>query len=82
VRDFAVPTGVVAVLIDPTTGKLATPECPETQREYFIQGTQPGELCEEHGSTLLTYHNDDLGPRHPHKRKHKRKWWEKLKFWD
>ena len=80
-RDFAVPAGVVAVLIDPTTGKLATPECPETHKEYFIQGTQPTELCEEHGSTLLTYNDEDRDP--PQRRRvHKRKWWEKLKFWN
>jgi penicillin-binding protein 1B len=49
VRPFAAPDGVVSVEIDPATGQLAMPSCPEPRMEYFITGTQPVESCRLHG---------------------------------
>lgn len=42
------PDGIVNEEIDPTTGLLATEQCPARRTEYFIEGTQPQETCEAH----------------------------------
>ena len=42
------PDGVVTEEIDPTTGLIATDQCPTRRTEYFIEGTQPQQLCEGH----------------------------------
>ena len=42
------PDGVVNEEIDPTTGLIATDQCPTRRTEYFIEGTQPQQLCEGH----------------------------------
>ena len=49
VTDFQPPAGVVSVQIDPQSGQLATAACPKVRTEYFIEGTQPVELCHLHG---------------------------------
>ena len=49
VMDFPLPGSVVSALIDPTTGYLATQECPIKQEEFYIEGTQPTEYCPKHG---------------------------------
>jgi membrane carboxypeptidase/penicillin-binding protein len=46
--DFPQPEGVVAVTIDPTTGQLATEDCPTRREEFFLDGTQPLEYCSRH----------------------------------
>ncbi|MDD2899427.1 MAG: PBP1A family penicillin-binding protein [Desulfuromonadaceae bacterium] len=51
--DFVKPDAVVSVDIDPTTGLLATPDCPEKQVEVYITGTEPHEYCPAHGGTPL-----------------------------
>ena len=47
--DFAVPPGVVTREIDPTTGQLATSQCPERIAEVFIEEAAPTVYCEVHG---------------------------------
>src|SRR4029079_9715904 len=42
---FEAPEGLVTREIDPSTGKLATPSCPNVITEVFIQGTEPLEYC-------------------------------------
>jgi len=49
VSEFQAPAGVVSVQIDPASGQLATAACPKVRTEYFIEGTQPVELCHLHG---------------------------------
>jgi membrane carboxypeptidase/penicillin-binding protein len=49
VLDFPKPESVSAVSIDPKTGYLATPDCPEKRDEFYITGTEPTEPCPEHG---------------------------------
>jgi penicillin-binding protein 1B len=49
VTDFQPPAGVVSTQIDPASGQLATAACPKVRTEYFIEGTQPVELCRLHG---------------------------------
>jgi penicillin-binding protein 1B len=44
----APPDGIVSEEVDPTTGLIATEECPTKHTEYFIEGTQPQQLCEAH----------------------------------
>ena len=44
---FAVPEGVTAVDIDPTTGKRANEFCPLVVREVLLTGTEPA-ACDEH----------------------------------
>ncbi len=48
-RPFAIPDGVTQVSIDPETLQLATPSCPVTRQEVYIQGTEPTEFCFLHG---------------------------------
>jgi penicillin-binding protein 1B len=49
VSEFEAPAGVVSVQIDPASGQLATAACPKVRTEYFIEGTQPAEMCQLHG---------------------------------
>lgn len=42
---FQKPDGIVEADIDPTTGLVATPQCPVHKTEYFIEGSQPDEQC-------------------------------------
>ncbi len=49
VKDFAMPEGVQAVMIDPESLELATPSCPTTQSEVYVTGSAPTQLCELHG---------------------------------
>lgn len=48
-QTFAPPTGIVQAMIDPQSGQLATPSCPQTQQEYFVAGTEPTQYCQLHG---------------------------------
>ena len=56
--DFPKPDSVVSVLIDPTTGDLATPGCPKKREEFYVAGTQPTVYCPDHGES-------DLAPTSP-----------------
>jgi penicillin-binding protein 1B len=47
--EFPRPAGITTAVIDPETGQLATPDCPGTREEVFIEGTQPTAYCEKHG---------------------------------
>ena len=53
-EEFPVPEGIAVLDIDPETLQLATPSCPMTRREVFIQGSAPTEFCERHGGVMLT----------------------------
>jgi penicillin-binding protein 1B len=48
-RAFNAPEGVVSVEIDPQSGMPATPNCPKTQTEVYIAGTEPVGTCPLHG---------------------------------
>jgi hypothetical protein len=47
---FAQPRGITTAAIDPTTGLLATEDCPVIITEVFREGTVPEQLCDEHQS--------------------------------
>jgi membrane carboxypeptidase/penicillin-binding protein len=53
---FPKPDGIVSEEIDPTTGMLATDECPTKRTEYFIEGTQPTEPCNGHSGDKPAEH--------------------------
>jgi membrane carboxypeptidase/penicillin-binding protein len=53
VADFPRPDTVVSVTIDPSTGFLATPDCPRKLDEFYIAGTEPSEYCPRHGGTAV-----------------------------
>src|SRR3984893_9098479 len=48
-KDFTMPAGVQAVMIDPESMELATPNCPTTRSEFYVTGSAPTQLCELHG---------------------------------
>jgi penicillin-binding protein 1B len=54
VHPFEPPDGIVTVLVDPTTGQLASAGCPVTQTEVFIAGVQPTQVCQAHGGGATT----------------------------
>ena len=45
VTEFSHPENVLSVGIDPTSGLLATDDCPKRRTELFISGTEPDEYC-------------------------------------
>jgi len=51
--EFLKPDSVISVQIDPTTGDLATPDCPQKREEFYIAGTQPTIYCPNHGGLGL-----------------------------
>ena len=46
--DFIPPPGIKLVDVDPLSGQLATPNCPGTIREAFIEGEEPTTFCPLH----------------------------------
>lgn len=49
VHPFDPPDGIVTAEIDADTGLLATSACPRVRSQVFIAGTQPVEMCRQHG---------------------------------
>jgi penicillin-binding protein 1B len=47
---FEAPDGITFAEIDRDTGMLALPTCPRAFTEAFIQGTEPLQLCQLHGT--------------------------------
>jgi len=52
-QPFTPPDGVITVTIDPDTLQLATPQCPVTRDEVYINGTEPTEFCYKHGGQMF-----------------------------
>jgi membrane carboxypeptidase/penicillin-binding protein len=50
---WSAPAGLVQRTIDATNGDLANEWCPQTQREWFKAGTEPGNTCRTHHAPLL-----------------------------
>jgi penicillin-binding protein 1B len=46
-RPFTPPSGVVKAVVNPASGKLAGPNCPAGETDYFIEGTEPTTSCPE-----------------------------------
>ena len=64
-QKFAIPPGVVSVLIDPATGQIATPYCPISRPMYFKKGTEPTSHCMTHfpieDESIELENHDDKG---------------------
>ncbi len=62
-RDFPVPAGIVRLTVDPVTGQLATPYCPNQVTEIFPEWQAPMEPCQQHspGATADTMADLSLG---------------------
>jgi len=50
---FSQPTGISSAVIDPSTGQLATDECPEVLTEVYVEGTVPTQICRLHGGWAI-----------------------------
>jgi membrane carboxypeptidase/penicillin-binding protein len=50
---FRAPDSLVAAEICPASGRLATSNCEEHRRQYFISGTQPVDYCNLHQPGLF-----------------------------
>jgi penicillin-binding protein 1B len=48
ISDFVAPPGIKMVDIDPLSGQLATPNCPNPIREAFLEGDEPRNTCPLH----------------------------------
>jgi membrane carboxypeptidase/penicillin-binding protein len=72
---FPMPDGVVSVYVDPKTGKLAASSCPGKRLETFVSGTEPTEVCGEHGDAASA--NGDKQA----KEERSRSWWQQFKRW-
>jgi penicillin-binding protein 1B len=48
ISDFVPPPGIKMVDIDPLSGQLATPNCPNPIREAFLEGDEPRGTCPLH----------------------------------
>ena len=55
VKQFKAPAGITTVQICTDSGQLATPYCPNTRNEAFIDGTEPAIACQLHGPSQLNY---------------------------
>ncbi|WP_110928290.1 transglycosylase domain-containing protein [Bacillus massiliglaciei] len=78
VKKFKPPSNVVAVQVNPASGKLAAAGCPVSRTTYFIKGTEPEEYCMEHFKGEGTSKGDS-----PPKEKEKRPWYKRiLKPWE
>jgi 1A family penicillin-binding protein len=76
---FPIPAGVVSMYIDPVSGKIATADCPQSRLEVFVKGTEPVELCDEHGDGKLESSGEPNAD--AHEAHTERSWWGDLKRW-
>ena len=51
-QTFEAPPGIMQEAVDPQTGQLATPSCPQTASEYFVAGSEPTQYCQLHGGAM------------------------------
>ena len=49
--DWKRPEDVIDRQIDPESGMLATPYCPQTKEEIFVAGTEPASVCPIHAGS-------------------------------
>jgi penicillin-binding protein 1B len=59
-REFKPPSGIVNVQLCSESHQLATPDCPSTYGEYFIDGSQPVVECQLHQPPVAANPGDDL----------------------
>jgi penicillin-binding protein 1B len=81
-EEFRRPDNVVTREIDPTTGFLTTPYCPETITELFVQGTAPDRLCPMHSAYELFPWGGEPDPNAREERRRRREENPLRKFFD
>jgi membrane carboxypeptidase/penicillin-binding protein len=74
-KPFQQPQNITYALIDPTTGLLATPDCPNSRSEPFIAGTEPSKICTIHG------HKPQANPSDEPPASEEKSWWDDLRRW-
>ncbi len=52
VRPLDPPPGITEAMVDPQSGELATPACPNPREEVFVAGTEPTQFCAVHGNGM------------------------------
>ena len=62
--DWKRPDDVISREIDPQSGMLATPYCPQPKREIFVAGTEPVSVCPLHAGSGEgpVWHEGDAPP--------------------
>ena len=76
---FAQPAGVMTAVIDPSTGTLATDDCPEVLTEVFLAGASPREICRLHGDgRVLDGYQEQIADETPTEKKKRFQWLRKL----
>jgi len=53
VTDFRPPPGIDLIDVDPLSGYVATPNCPQVIREAFLEGQGPVEFCPLHPAPIV-----------------------------
>ena len=61
-KAFIAPAGVVRASVDPASGMLATPYCPSSESDYFIDGTQPADSCPLHNPDMPVADDAPVAP--------------------
>ncbi|MEY4480344.1 MAG: hypothetical protein RLZZ267_1022 [Bacillota bacterium] len=74
-KPFQQPKDITYALVDPVTGLLATPDCPNSRSEPFITGTEPNKICTLHGHKPQTNPTDDPPT------SEEQSWWDDLRRW-
>jgi hypothetical protein len=57
------PLPTVTLMIDPATGMLATPDCPNRSRMTYPSGTEPREYCNAHRKAVVPAQADPPRPK-------------------
>lgn len=78
IRQFTPTKNTVGVYVEPSTGKLATENCPAKRLTYFIKGTEPTEYCSLH---LPEYHAEEKQIEKEPTPKEKKPWYKKILPW-
>jgi 1A family penicillin-binding protein len=73
---FPKPDGVIAVDIDPVSGKMSNADCPKSQSIVFVDGTQPTDYCTP---TIPETPSDDISEPSPQPQDDT--WWKDLFHW-
>jgi penicillin-binding protein 1B len=58
--DWKRPEDVVEREVDPLSGMLATPYCPQTKSEIFVEGTEPTSVCPLHAGSGEPFFNEPV----------------------
>ena len=59
-KPFQVPDGIVRAEICNESGQLASPYCPDTRTEMFVDGTQPAVQCQIHSHATVIVNGEQL----------------------